>query len=238
MRYASSFTPSPTLGASRDLPLARPQSSVRGPRRAGLENTGFALANADMLWIDPLDYRDDLAGVDVLATAGVAVSVYNLPRCVLARSTWPFAAQSISDWKNGYLEQCDRCVERPRCSGFFTIGRPRHRRAIAPILAAASSLACTRRRQFLLHADAVSRELRFCAPRLVLMPIDNPASGSPRSNAVNCSFRDYSKCACAAYAALPTVEQTREQGTRDLSRKPHRLTGNRIWPVGVESAQS
>jgi His-Xaa-Ser system radical SAM maturase HxsC len=27
----------------------------------GLENTGFALANDDLLWIDPLDYRDQLA---------------------------------------------------------------------------------------------------------------------------------------------------------------------------------
>lgn len=104
----------------------------------GLENTGFALANADLLWIDPLDYREDLArAVEVLAAAGVTVSVYNLPRCVLAKSTWPFAVQSISDWKNGYLEQCDRCVERPQCSGFFTSGRPRHSRGIVPISATA-----------------------------------------------------------------------------------------------------
>ena len=27
----------------------------------GLENTGFALANQERLWIDPLDYADDLA---------------------------------------------------------------------------------------------------------------------------------------------------------------------------------
>ncbi|MCP9628022.1 His-Xaa-Ser system radical SAM maturase HxsC [Rhodopseudomonas palustris] len=119
--------------------LARNLPFVDHVALMGLENTGFALANAGVLWIDPLDYRENLAeGVDVLATAGVAVSVYNLPRCVLARSTWPFAAQSISDWKNGYLEQCDRCVERPQCSGFFTTGRPRHSRAIAPILATAS----------------------------------------------------------------------------------------------------
>lgn len=63
----------------------------------GLENTSFALANADVLWIDPLDYREDLAvGVDILATAGVEVSVYN--GYVLARSAWPYAVQSISDW--------------------------------------------------------------------------------------------------------------------------------------------
>jgi len=103
----------------------------------GLENTGFAIANDDILWIDPADYRDDLASaVDILAAAGVNVSIYNLPRCVLAKSVWPFAMQSISDWKNSYIDACKNCDERPRCSGFFTTGRPRYSRAIAPILSA------------------------------------------------------------------------------------------------------
>src|SRR5262245_43138525 len=58
----------------------------------GLENTGFAIANDELLWIDPVDYRDQLAeAVDVLAGSKVRVSVYNLPRCVLARSVWPYA---------------------------------------------------------------------------------------------------------------------------------------------------
>lgn len=106
----------------------------------GLENTGFALANADLLWIDPIDYKDALArAVEYLSLAGVRVSVYNLPRCVLAKSTWPYAVQSISDWKNGYVEACDACVERPRCSGFFTSGRPRHSRGIIPITASAAA---------------------------------------------------------------------------------------------------
>lgn len=102
----------------------------------GLENTGFAIANADELWIDPLDYRPELAeGVSVLSSARVNVSVYNLQRCVLDRSVWPFAVQSLSDWKNGYVEECDRCIEKDRCSGFFTSGRPRRSRGISPILA-------------------------------------------------------------------------------------------------------
>ncbi|MCA1474302.1 His-Xaa-Ser system radical SAM maturase HxsC [Bradyrhizobium sp. NBAIM08] len=100
----------------------------------GLENTGFAIANDGLLWVDPMDYRDSLAeGVDCLNAAGVKVSVYNLPRCVLRRSVWPHAVQSISDWKNGYVEQCNLCTEKPRCSGFFTSGRPRHSRGIVAI---------------------------------------------------------------------------------------------------------
>jgi His-Xaa-Ser system radical SAM maturase HxsC len=101
----------------------------------GLENTGFAIANADELWIDPIDYKSELANaVDLLVSAKVNVSVYNLPRCVLDRSVWPYAAQSISDWKNGYYEECERCIEKDRCSGFFTSGRPRRSRGIEPIL--------------------------------------------------------------------------------------------------------
>ena len=100
----------------------------------GLENTGFALANQELLWIDPLDYADDLAGgVQTLRAAGVHVSVYNLPLCLLDRSVWDVAVQSISDWKNGYLPVCDECGVRNRCSGFFSTGRPRISRGIRPI---------------------------------------------------------------------------------------------------------
>jgi hypothetical protein len=103
----------------------------------GLEDTGFAIANHELLWIDPMDYRDELAeAVDVLAGSKVHVSIYNLPRCVLARSVWPYAVQSISDWKSGFVAGCDRCNEKPRCSGFFTTGRPHYSRGIQPIMSA------------------------------------------------------------------------------------------------------
>jgi len=101
----------------------------------GLENTGFALANPDLLWIDPVDYADDLAAaVNVLHRAGIHVSVYNLPLCLLDRSIWDVAVQSISDWKNAYLPVCTDCSVRNRCPGFFSTGRPRISRAIHPIL--------------------------------------------------------------------------------------------------------
>jgi His-Xaa-Ser system radical SAM maturase HxsC len=115
--------------------LARNLSFVDHVALMGLENIGFAIANADELWIDPIDYRAALAeGVNLLAAARVNVSVYNLQRCVLDRSVWPYAVQSISDWKNGYVGECDRCIEKDRCSGFFTSGRPRRSRAISAIL--------------------------------------------------------------------------------------------------------
>src|SRR5262249_35838764 len=116
--------------------LARNLPFVDHVALMGLENTGFVLANSDLLWIDPLDYREALAeAVELLAANKINTSVYNLPRCLLARSVWPFAVKSISDWKNGYIDECERCIERPQCSGFFTSGRPRFSRGISPILA-------------------------------------------------------------------------------------------------------
>ncbi|ODQ85528.1 radical SAM protein [Mycolicibacterium holsaticum] len=100
----------------------------------GLENTGFAIANDDTLWIDPMDYQDQLkASIDVLSTARVNVSIYNLPLCVIDPSIRPFAVQSISDWKNTYVEECERCSVRSSCAGFFSTGRPKLSRGIAPI---------------------------------------------------------------------------------------------------------
>src|SRR5262249_27154675 len=115
--------------------LARNLPFVDHVALMGLENTGFAIANAEKLWIDPVEYKSALAeAVYILASSRVDVSVYSLQRCILDKTVWPYARQSISDWKNGYLEECGRCAERTRCSGFFTTGQPRRSRGIHPIL--------------------------------------------------------------------------------------------------------
>ena len=116
--------------------LARNLPFVDHVALMGLENTGFAIANDELLWIDPMDYREDLAqAVDILIASKVAVSVYNLPKCVLNASVWPYARQSISDWKNEFIPACSQCREKPNCGGFFATGRPRYSRGINPILA-------------------------------------------------------------------------------------------------------
>lgn len=114
--------------------LARNLPFVDHVALMGLENTGFAIANDGVLWMDPVDYGDGLArAVDHLSAAGVNVSVYNLPKCVLPKSVWPHALQSISDWKNGFVEECEQCDEKNTCSGFFTTGRPRFSRGVCAI---------------------------------------------------------------------------------------------------------
>jgi His-Xaa-Ser system radical SAM maturase HxsC len=102
----------------------------------GMEDTGFALANHNTLWMDPVDYGEILTkGVTVLANAGLRVSVFNLPLCVLPETVRSYAVRSISDWKNAHPEVCLPCAEKDRCAGFFTTGRTKFSRGLAPILA-------------------------------------------------------------------------------------------------------
>ncbi|WP_300880209.1 His-Xaa-Ser system radical SAM maturase HxsC, partial [uncultured Alistipes sp.] len=78
----------------------------------GLEYTGYTIKNSDAVWIDPLDYRAELMqAVTELHDWRMDVSVFNLPRCVLPKSLWPFARKSISDWKTKYLDICSDCME-------------------------------------------------------------------------------------------------------------------------------
>lgn len=100
----------------------------------GLEIMGFTRANLDVLWVDPVEYQSQLKdAVNVLSAHGMNVSIYNHQLCLLDRELWPFAVQSISDWKNEYIEECGQCAVRDRCGGFFASAkykRSDHIRAI------------------------------------------------------------------------------------------------------------
>jgi len=102
----------------------------------GLEPTGFAKANLDAIWIDPLDYQRELReAVDTLDRAGLAVSIYNHPLCVLDPELHRFARASISDWKNLYVDECERCALRSTCGGFFASSTVRRSRGIRAVVA-------------------------------------------------------------------------------------------------------
>lgn len=101
----------------------------------GLEVTGFARANLDRIWIDPVDYRAELTGaVGILRRAGMNVSIFNSQLCLLDPSLRPFARRSISDWKQQYMPECEGCSEQQACGGFFASAVHRYSRGIAPIL--------------------------------------------------------------------------------------------------------
>ena len=101
----------------------------------GTEPVGFARAHHDALWIDPADSVQALErAIDALAGYGIAISLYNLPLCVLPRPLWRYAQRSISEWKQRYLPACEGCAVRSRCGGFFQWITPEWTsRAIAPL---------------------------------------------------------------------------------------------------------
>jgi His-Xaa-Ser system radical SAM maturase HxsC len=100
----------------------------------GLEMTGLARPNSAEVWIDPAEYQTELMDATLtLAAAGIATKIYNHQLCVLDERLWPFAVRSISDWKNDYLDICNRCSVRDACGGVFATSGDRLSAALRPI---------------------------------------------------------------------------------------------------------
>jgi hypothetical protein len=100
----------------------------------GLEMIGLARANMDTVWIDPIDYREELAeAVMLLSRRRIKTMVYNHQLCLTDRRVWPYTVKAISDWKNEYHPECLDCSVRDACGGFFFSAKYRtsdHIRAI------------------------------------------------------------------------------------------------------------
>lgn len=98
----------------RNLPF------VRHIALMGIESTGLARKHHEELWIDPLDYQESLVqAIFFLHNRGMQVSIYNLPLCLVPPQLSRFARQSISDWKNLFIDACQQCAAIEHCSGFF-----------------------------------------------------------------------------------------------------------------------
>lgn len=114
--------------------IARNLPFVEQVALMGLEMIGFARANMDEVWIDPLDYRAELAeAVSLLARRRIKTMIYNHQLCLIDRELWPFAVRSISDWKNEYHPECAKCSVSDRCGGFFFSAKYRHSSHITAI---------------------------------------------------------------------------------------------------------
>jgi His-Xaa-Ser system radical SAM maturase HxsC len=99
-----------------------------------METTGLASRNIHELWIEPYDYNAELEeAVLSLALRNMNTSIYNSQLCILPDSLRKYACQSISDWKNIYLEECQNCDLKNECAGFFASAENLHSKYINPI---------------------------------------------------------------------------------------------------------
>ena len=133
-----------TVPALVDIALfiARNLPFVEQVALMGLEMTGFARANAPEVWIDPAEYRQELAEAALTLTAArVTTRIYNHQLCVLDKRLWPLSVRSISDWKNDYIEPCQRCSVLTECGGVFTTSGDHLSRHLKPVPPSPESLA-------------------------------------------------------------------------------------------------
>lgn len=98
-----------------------------------METTGNADTNVDELWIDPYDYNEELKqAILLLANRGIRPCIYNAQLCVLPHEIREFAVNSISDWKDTYLPECEGCKLRQQCGGLFASNQKHHSAHIKP----------------------------------------------------------------------------------------------------------
>jgi hypothetical protein len=61
--------------------------------------------------------------------------IFNHPLCLVHPDVQDLAVKSISDWKNGYLPECEPCSRKTDCGGFFVSSDLRHA-VVRPYLSA------------------------------------------------------------------------------------------------------
>lgn len=108
-----------------------------------METIGLAKENFEELWMDPYDYNRELReAVLLLADRGMKPYIYNAQLCVLPEDIRCYAQQSISDWKDIYIPECDGCVLKGQCAGFFESNRQAHSVHIKKIEHISSDISC------------------------------------------------------------------------------------------------
>lgn len=108
-----------------------------------MESIGLAKENFDKLWIDPYDYNEELReAVLLLANRGMKPYIYNSQLCILPEDIRCYAKQSISDWKDIYIDECAECVQKGQCAGFFEANRQLHSSHIKKIEHLSSDIMC------------------------------------------------------------------------------------------------
>jgi His-Xaa-Ser system radical SAM maturase HxsC len=85
-----------------------------------LEHIGFAKNRWSTLYFDHRsNFEPVRQAIDQALVRGIAVRLFNFPRCSVPAGYRALAAVSISDWKRKFMPDCAGCTEREACTGFF-----------------------------------------------------------------------------------------------------------------------
>jgi His-Xaa-Ser system radical SAM maturase HxsC len=91
-----------------------------------LEPTGWAKNRYDQLYVSADEQGEYLSeALTASTTYGQDIVLFNYPLCHVPTEARPYAARSISDWKNYFPAKCDLCTLRKDCGGFFASAKGR-----------------------------------------------------------------------------------------------------------------
>lgn len=85
-----------------------------------LEMTGNAHKNKKEIWINFENVKEYIYKASIiLIKAGITTNLYNFPLCSLDERLYSIARKSITDYKVRYKEECNQCIAKEKCGGFF-----------------------------------------------------------------------------------------------------------------------
>ncbi|MDK1703111.1 His-Xaa-Ser system radical SAM maturase HxsC [Serratia rubidaea] len=101
----------------------------------GLEPIGWARKNWDEISIDNHMLMDSFRRLkDIVNRVNIPLVLFNYTKCQLPKYLWEFSVQSISDWKNYYPIECEKCSVKSSCAGYFSSSKGRFHQAPRPII--------------------------------------------------------------------------------------------------------
>ena len=101
----------------------------------GLETLGNCAKNFRQVYIDPSEsWQHIRPAARILMQSGVMTQLYNYPLCAVDRGYWPICRQSISPYKVRFAPECDACIMKESCSGFFSSTLHVAKPSVRPVL--------------------------------------------------------------------------------------------------------
>ncbi len=86
-----------------------------------IEPIGYAKTNYNDLYVKINEQNCYLVqAISKAEIYGYNVNLYNYPLCLLNETIKKYSVKSISDWKNYFPVECDNCIKKNICCGFFT----------------------------------------------------------------------------------------------------------------------